>query len=451
MKIRTKIFTILFSSSLSLLLLAGVVFYTSEKNTLKEQIYKQLQSVASLQHARLESIIEQNVERLRLVASRTQLRISLEKYLKNWDGGQHQDKMVRILNDAKASIESFHDIHILSAAGVPIASTAQGDFIGTLPIDAGLLERSRSHYSADTLYLDEGKNLRILLSGPLSLSGEFLGSIIIESEVESFISSVSNYTGLGRTGEIIVARRTEEGDAAFLFPTRFDPDAGLQRQVEKEKSNCPLAIGIARQSNTVSTGIDYRGQAVLTVCEYLETVDWTIFVKIDEDEAFYAIWQAQKLIATLTIGLIFLAGVSAYFLARNITRPIVYLTDITRQISRNGLQTSIEKTSSDEIGELAHSFREMIAKRQEVQAEHEKLVAQLQSALAEVKVLRGILPICCYCKNIRNDQGYFEQIESYLHKYSGVDFSHTVCLSCMEKYHPEEYEAFLKEKDNSAG
>lgn len=68
---------------------------------------------------------------------------------------------------------------------------------------------------------------------------------------------------------------------------------------------------------------------------------------------------------------------------------------------------------------------------------------KLQKALDEIKTLRGILPICSFCKNIRNDQGYYEQIEEYIHKYSGVDFSHTVCPSCLKKHYPEEYERMV--------
>ncbi|MCP4485809.1 MAG: PAS domain-containing protein [Gammaproteobacteria bacterium] len=64
----------------------------------------------------------------------------------------------------------------------------------------------------------------------------------------------------------------------------------------------------------------------------------------------------------------------------------------------------------------------------------------------EIRILRGILPICSFCKNIRNDKGYYEQIESYIHKHSGVDFSHTICPPCMEKHYPGEYENMILKK-----
>jgi PAS domain S-box-containing protein len=75
------------------------------------------------------------------------------------------------------------------------------------------------------------------------------------------------------------------------------------------------------------------------------------------------------------------------------------------------------------------------------QKEKEDLINELQIALDEVKTLRGILPICSFCKNIRNDEGYYEQIEGYIHKHSGVDFSHTVCPTCMKENYPDVYEA----------
>ncbi len=64
-------------------------------------------------------------------------------------------------------------------------------------------------------------------------------------------------------------------------------------------------------------------------------------------------------------------------------------------------------------------------------------LTEKKMAEEEIKALRDILPICSFCKNIRNDEGYYEQIEEYVHKHSGVDFSHTICPLCMEKHYSE--------------
>lgn len=70
----------------------------------------------------------------------------------------------------------------------------------------------------------------------------------------------------------------------------------------------------------------------------------------------------------------------------------------------------------------------------------EKSKEELQSALDEIRVLKGILPLCSFCKKIRNDKGYWEQVDVYIHKYSEADISHSICPECMRKHYPEEYE-----------
>ena len=78
-----------------------------------------------------------------------------------------------------------------------------------------------------------------------------------------------------------------------------------------------------------------------------------------------------------------------------------------------------------------------ITDRKKAEHERERLVSELQEALAQVKTLKGFLPICASCKNIRDDEGYWQQIESYLCDHADVEFSHGICPACIEKYYPE--------------
>jgi hypothetical protein len=66
------------------------------------------------------------------------------------------------------------------------------------------------------------------------------------------------------------------------------------------------------------------------------------------------------------------------------------------------------------------------------QAEHERelLVGKLQAALAEVRTLQGFLPICSYCKRIRDDENYWQAVDAYLAKHTNAQFSHGICPSC---------------------
>jgi len=74
-----------------------------------------------------------------------------------------------------------------------------------------------------------------------------------------------------------------------------------------------------------------------------------------------------------------------------------------------------------------------VSEQKKLLREKEQLITDLKEALAEVKQLSGLLPICASCKKIRDDQGYWNQIESYIEKRSEAQFSHSVCPDCAEK------------------
>lgn len=100
-----------------------------------------------------------------------------------------------------------------------------------------------------------------------------------------------------------------------------------------------------------------------------------------------------------------------------------------------------------ELSEFDEKVASILDKNTILEEKRHQALKELQKTLDEVKILRGILPICSFCKNIRNDDGYYEQIEGYIHKHSGVDFSHTICPECMKEHYPEEYFSIMNEKD----
>lgn len=72
-----------------------------------------------------------------------------------------------------------------------------------------------------------------------------------------------------------------------------------------------------------------------------------------------------------------------------------------------------------------------------LQKDLEKKNAQLEEALAKIRALRGLLPICSNCKKIRDDKGYWHQVEVYVRDHSDVEFSHGICPDCMRALYPE--------------
>lgn len=79
------------------------------------------------------------------------------------------------------------------------------------------------------------------------------------------------------------------------------------------------------------------------------------------------------------------------------------------------------------------TFAEDVTERKREEEARERLVAELQQALQEVKTLSGLLPICSYCKQIRDDEGYWHSVEAYVSAHSEAEFSHGICPSCLAK------------------
>ena len=78
-----------------------------------------------------------------------------------------------------------------------------------------------------------------------------------------------------------------------------------------------------------------------------------------------------------------------------------------------------------------------ITERKKAAAERERLITELKTALAEISTLQRILPLCAFCKNIRDDQGYWEEVEVYLHRHAQTNFTHGVCPDCAKIHYPE--------------
>jgi hypothetical protein len=93
----------------------------------------------------------------------------------------------------------------------------------------------------------------------------------------------------------------------------------------------------------------------------------------------------------------------------------------------------------DRLGEPLYfvSQIENISERKQRESEREKLIGELQRALAEVKSLSGMIPICGWCKSLRSDEGYWQTVEQYVRAHTDADFSHGMCPSCTEKFKAE--------------
>jgi PAS domain S-box-containing protein len=128
---------------------------------------------------------------------------------------------------------------------------------------------------------------------------------------------------------------------------------------------------------------------------------------------------------------------------------VVAIVDVSKNDSqefvvenKEGRSFVVEVTASNvtaSTGEIAGRMASFvdITKRKEIEADREKLIGKLQDALNKIRTLRGIIPICASCKKIRDDKGYWNQLEIYINEHSEAQFSHGICPECAEKLYPD--------------
>lgn len=119
------------------------------------------------------------------------------------------------------------------------------------------------------------------------------------------------------------------------------------------------------------------------------------------------------------------------------------LTDVYDQPCRDGSVKHVEISMTavlDEAGRMTSILgvsRDVTA-RIEAEATQQRTLEELRKALAEVNRLSGLIPICAYCKSIRDDAGYWDKVERYLAERAGAQFTHCICPRCLEKHFPEQ-------------
>ena len=209
----------------------------------------------------------------------------------------------------------------------------------------------------------------------------------------------SKYNGFGETGEFTLS--TKENDQIVFLLSHRHYDLNDPKPVSWNSALAePMRLALSGKSGTI-IGIDYRGVKVLAAYEPVTELNLGIVAKIDLSEIRAPFVKAAFISGLFSIVIIGL-GVSLFF---KVTNPIL-----------KRLNDTVEK---------------------------------MQQALTEVKTLRGILPICSFCKKIRDDDGYWNQVEVYVKERSDADFSHSICPVCLKKHYPEEYEAIqLKKVDD---
>lgn len=373
MNFRSKLLVSLLCVSLFPLIIGNSLFHVHDLKTDTQFVIDHLESVASIQHSRISAIYQNNIERLKLVTSRTRLKANVAKYDESHDRGMARE-ITHIISDAKNAIDSFVSMSVYSLQGDLIASTkSEMDLPDVQAFLSGKESEQANIFSNTT---DSG--LLVHLSGPIEFDGQVIGVLVVEASTENMMKAIDDYTGLGESGETILATRNERNDAMFLTPTRFNKNAALNLTISSQRNNIPIINAINGEEDIFHDFIDYRDVPVLAVTRHVKTPAWGIVVKIDKQEAFSAITEKKNKLIMIGVILISLIIYLSFWLANKLTRPVNKLTDVAQKIIGGDLESRADENSEDEMGLLSKTFNLMTSKQKQAQQELLEKIEELK-------------------------------------------------------------------------
>jgi len=263
-------------------------------------------------------------------------------------------------------------------------------------------------------------------------------------------------------------RRTNP-DIAFLYVMRRADDGAVQVVVDSDETEAQALPGKV-YDDVVPEMLEGFHQPV--VDDELYEDEWGVFLSgyapLRNGEGRYLVGIDMRadqvrhnlrelrltglasLFASLLLALLF-----ALYLSRGLTRRIARVTAHCRDLALGRLNVRIEGRTFDEFDDLAESFNAMGTALGGTRAELEQAIAELkasqhgleervadrtrelQETVEKMDVLRGLLPICCSCKKIRDDQGYWRQVEQFVSQHTGARFTHGICPECQLKLYGE--------------
>ncbi len=279
----------------------------------------------------------------------------------------------------------------------------------------------------------------IVMAVPISdqkdkLLGFLVGSITLTNDY--FIEEIMGFK-IGKKGYLYIMSKDR---TLILHPDKNrimkqDVPVGSNKLLDK------ALLGFEGSGQTINS----RGIPQLASFKSLRTVDWVLGCVFPKDEAYKPVYRMRSYLITVSAVIIILSITLVWILTKRITFNLKNLTaqvELIRESPPNSYKISIDST--DEVGLLATSFNDLLEKlgdKENALVKQRDLLEQrtieLEEALEKVNVLSGIIPICAWCKKIRNDSGYWDQLEHYISEHSDADFSHGVCPECYAKQKKE--------------
>ena len=356
--------------------------YIIARGILHGQIEDRLGIVAAGRQALLLNFIEQQKERMALITSRTRLR----QLLAEQAGGKIADEEFRaesrkILLDAQKSTGGFLAIWIVSPEGKVLTATDDArlgaDFADDPDFQRGRQERTLGVPHA------EGAGFETIAAAPFpAADGQPHGVCMVLLDATPMIRLLADPSGLGKTGEVVIATRVGE-TIHYLLPLRDGsalPDLPLPQAPA-------MTLATAGQSGFTDS-VTFQGRPVSAAYRPIGYRDWGLLARIDSAEAYAPVARLRNVLLLLGLGFLVVVAGGARLVATRFTRPVLALAATASAVADGQLDARVNIPAGDELGTLGATFNRMTAQLSDSYAALQRRIGERGRV---VETIRGVV------------------------------------------------------------
>lgn len=359
MSIRSRFFIVFLIMALVPMGIAmAMTFFIAQEELLKREV-DNLQAVAKVQEHRINEAVDRYLEKMKLVSTRRIFRQNMAEYIISKDQVL-KDDMLRLMESIYPTVDGINYISLIDKSGMVVVSTRPQEEQKDLSQEDFFREGLVSNRFFG-LTKDENNRLQVLMVGPLVWENQVVGVAEMSFSADTLVAITEDYTGLGESGEVVLAEKNKAGDALFFTPLRFDASAALSRAIPLSSTNVPIVVAINGEE-TVLYGkdtVDYRGKNVVAVTRYIDSLEWGIVVKMDTSEIMQSVLNLLRSYFWVMVFTAIIVFVTAYWIAEYVSVPINMLIDAAKKLQSGKFSHRIKMKRSDEFGLFADTFNKM--------------------------------------------------------------------------------------------
>jgi PAS domain S-box-containing protein len=436
MDIRTKLVFALVLVSLISMSILGVFTVWTVTESFEERLEGQLIGLVAFKQDAVEQVVAGWKDRVGLVASRTQLRRSLEEH--NRTGSSDAVSAIeRILADAAAASPVFLELLVHDVGGNVVAGVSRDE--EERIVDDRLLghDEDLTGVRFNGIAFRGGALPTVGFTAPLVVDDEVIGylhAILGTSEIEELSD---NYSGLGDTGETIVVAVDADNVLHTLHPLRSPPEGAGGGTYVIPTDRAAARSLLEEEAQVAQRVTDYRGELVHVATSFIPETRWGLVVKVDDAELQLPITRFRQQMTQLAVTLAAFTILFGTFLGFRFAQPIHVLAETAGKIADGQLDARTGLKLEDEVGLLARTFDQM--------------ADSLEKQVVLLREYRRFFDVSIDMLCIASVDGYFKKVNRAFVRELGWSEEELLARPFISLVHPDDVSATQEEIQKLSG